>query len=99
MTFAKNMLPTFHIDNLDCSEDTIDGRETEHILRCAAFQLKKANCKNEINLDIDLYSQEEKLKYNPHLEFYFRATCRSRKLLRKNSDSARLVFQTFRFQI
>ena len=41
ITFVKNVLPPFHIDYLDCSEDTVYGRKTEYILNCVAFQLKK----------------------------------------------------------
>ena len=39
----KGILPHFHLNNIDFSEDTPDGKVTTHALHLAVFQQKITN--------------------------------------------------------
>ena len=40
---AKDVIPMFHLDNIDWLEDTPDGKNTTHYLILSIFQ-RKQNC-------------------------------------------------------
>ena len=54
----------FHIDNIDFSENTADGRSTIHALNCVAFQPKQPNIENKIILDLPKHPKNKCLKTN-----------------------------------
>ena len=50
--FQKNVIPMFHLDNIDWLEDTPDGKKTSHLLQLCAFQPKR--CQNLLPIVMDL---------------------------------------------
>ena len=48
VNLAKNMLMTFHLDNTDFIEDTVDGSWTTHMLNLVIFQ-RQAGPQKAIN--------------------------------------------------
>ena len=48
VNLAKNMLMTFHLDNIDFIEDTVDGSWTTHMLNLVIFQ-RQAGPQTAIN--------------------------------------------------
>ena len=50
--FQKNVIPMFHLDNIDWLEDTPDGKKTSKLLQSSAFQPKR--CQNLLPIVMDL---------------------------------------------
>ena len=64
LNFSKGIIPMFHINNIEFSEDTADGRSTTHALNCVAFQPKQPNVENNIILDLPKHPKNKCLKTN-----------------------------------
>ena len=60
---VKGVLPCFHLDNIDFSEDTADGKHTTHILQLSVFQ-KRTRDSSQFILDVNQKNLSLKLKSN-----------------------------------
>ena len=50
--FTKGVIPTYHIDNIDLSEDTPSGGGTTHALNVVVFQPRNLSPTPQIELDL-----------------------------------------------
>ena len=48
----KNVLPMYRLDNIGWLEDSLDGKNTTHMLQLSVFQPKTGNPPNPIQLDL-----------------------------------------------
>ena len=50
---SKGILPMFHVDNIDCIEDTPDGKNTTNALQLSVVQCSNVNNSNPMTLHLD----------------------------------------------
>ena len=60
---VKGVLPCFHLDNIDFTEDTADGKHNMHALQLSVFQKRTRDCSQFI-LDVNQKNVSLKLKSN-----------------------------------
>ena len=56
---SKDILPLFHLDNIDFLEDTPDGKNTTHALQLSVFQSSNGTNCNTMSLHLDLSDTKE----------------------------------------
>ena len=53
INFQKNVIPMFHLDNIDWLEDSADGKKTSHLLQLSAFQPNNSRNLSPFILDLN----------------------------------------------
>ena len=64
----KGTIVQFHLDNIDFSEDTKDGRDTTHALNLVAFQ-QKINPQESLKIDDNFFNDLRYCKKNKKKDF------------------------------